>query len=256
MTVRPPYPYRGAKTRLAARIADLLPPHSHYVEACGGSLAVLLAKPRSDMETVNDLDGDLVHFWRVLREHPDELARVCMLTPHARAEYYAAQDGRQADDVERARRTFVRLTQGTTQTMQHAGMWARYVTPSGQPLAAQARRYVERFAAVAARLADVSLDEKPALRMVERYGRSPQVCLYVDPPYPGTAAPYRHDIDHEALLSALTGCRAAVVVSGYPGTVYDDALAGWERHEWPARAGGRSGHSVPRTEVVWVRPPC
>ncbi len=69
----PPMAYFGGKTRLAARIVELLPPHEHYVEPFAGSLAVLLAKPLSRMETVNDLDGDIMTFWRVLRDRPEEL---------------------------------------------------------------------------------------------------------------------------------------------------------------------------------------
>ena len=77
MTLAAPFPYFGGKTSHAARIASLLPDHGHYVEPFAGSLAVLLAKPRSRMETVNDLDGDLMTFWRVLRDQPEELARAC-----------------------------------------------------------------------------------------------------------------------------------------------------------------------------------
>ena len=73
-------------------IVDLLPAHQHYVEPFAGSLAVLLAKPRSKMETVNDLDGDLMTFWRVLRDRPEDLIARCALTPHARAEHQAAYD--------------------------------------------------------------------------------------------------------------------------------------------------------------------
>src|SRR5438874_318085 len=98
--VRPPMPYLGGKMRLAEHLVALFPGHEHYVEPYAGSLSVLLAKAPSAMETVNDLDGDLVTFWRVLREKPTELARVCALTPHARAEHAAAYDLDGADDLE------------------------------------------------------------------------------------------------------------------------------------------------------------
>ena len=81
----PPFAYFGGKTRLAPTIAGLMPEHRHYVEPFAGSLAVLLAKKRSAHETVNDLDGDLVTFWRVLRNRPEDLARACRLTPHMSA---------------------------------------------------------------------------------------------------------------------------------------------------------------------------
>lgn len=82
----PPMAYFGGKQRIAERIVALFPPHRHYVEPYAGSLSVLLAKAPAKLETVNDLDGDLVTFWRMLRDRPDELIRVCALTPHSRAE--------------------------------------------------------------------------------------------------------------------------------------------------------------------------
>src|SRR5436305_8185500 len=112
--MRPPFAYYGGKTTLADAIIDVLPQHEHYVEPFAGSLAVLLAKPRSRMETVNDLDGDIMTFWRVLRDRPEDLARVCSLTPHSRLEHATAQDEDLAgvtDELERARRVWVLLTQ-------------------------------------------------------------------------------------------------------------------------------------------------
>ena len=111
-TLKPPFEYYGGKAHLAPKIAALLPPHDHYVEPFAGSLAVLLAKEPSRAETVNDLDGDLVTFWRVLRDRPEELERVCALTPHSVEEFVAAADRADCDELEAARRVFVVLTQG------------------------------------------------------------------------------------------------------------------------------------------------
>ena len=87
MTLTPPFGYMGSKARIASRVVDLLPPHRGYVEPYAGSLSILLAKRPASLEVANDLDRDLVTFWQVLRERPDELAHVCALTPHARTEY-------------------------------------------------------------------------------------------------------------------------------------------------------------------------
>ena len=84
--MKPPMPYYGGKQRIAERIVAQFPPHRHYVEPYAGGLSVFLAKPRSHIETLNDLDGSLVTFWRVLRDRPDDLMRVALLTPHSRAE--------------------------------------------------------------------------------------------------------------------------------------------------------------------------
>jgi DNA adenine methylase len=106
MSSKPPFAYYGGKTRLAERIVEMLPQHAHYVEPFAGSLSVLLAKPRSDMETVNDLDQDLMTFWRVLRDRPEDLERVMHFTPHSRAEHASAYDLAVEDELERARRVF------------------------------------------------------------------------------------------------------------------------------------------------------
>lgn len=263
--MKPPVCYFGGKTTLAPRIAALLPPHGHYVEPYAGGLSVLLAKRPSAMETVNDLDGAVVTFWRVLRDRPAELARVCALTPHSRAEYDAVVEEMEVpDELETARRVFVRLTQGRTGQLVRTG-WRHYVDPGGSSasMPAYLAGYVARLAPAAERIAGVSLECRPALEVVERYGRSADVLLYVDPPYLGSTRgggnAYRHEMrgesDHRGLAAALTRCAAAVVLSGYASDLYDlDLYAGWHRHAMPAGTG-QGGVWANRTEVLWSNRP-
>lgn len=253
--MRPPMPYSGGKQRVADAIAELLPPHESYVEPFAGALSVLLAKTPSGMETVNDSDGDLVTFWRVLRDQPAELERACALTPHARSEYRASWDRPDdLDDVERARRVWVHLTQSRGSRMTRSG-W-RFVHGGNRlPLAAYLNGYVQRIADVAERLRGVSLECRDALDVIAAYGL-PDACLYVDPPYLnevryGSQYPQEFGrVDqHERLLDALEATPAAVVLSGYAHPLYDERLVGWDRHEFDSR----SMVGTPRTEVVWVR---
>ncbi|HEY0643687.1 MAG TPA: DNA adenine methylase, partial [Nocardioides sp.] len=186
--LRPPIPYYGGKITIGPTIAGLLPAHTHYVEPFCGSLAVLLAKPASAHETVNDLDQDLVNFWRVLREQPDELARICALTPHSRAEWEACADFDGAPtDLERARRVWVRLTQGRSGRLRRMG-WRHYVDPAGCSVGMPGYLdgYVDRMAPAVERLKNVSLECRPALEVIRKYGARPEVLLYVDPPYLGS----------------------------------------------------------------------
>jgi DNA adenine methylase len=260
----PPFPYVGGKTTLGPRIAALLPEHKHYVEPFAGSLAVLLAKAPSLMETVNDLDADLMTFWRVLREQPDELQQACALTPHSRAEYDAARNRPDdLDDLERARRVWTVLAQSRTGTLRTAG-WRHFQATGGSyaGMPGYLRGYVDRMGAAVQRLQRVSLECRPALNVVEDYGRHEEVLLYVDPPYLGTARKwdrlYQLDMpggdDHRALLDALLACSAAVVLSGYASPLYDDALAGWDRVEMAASTG-QGGVYANRTEVLWSNRP-
>jgi len=270
---RPPFQYFGGKTILAPRIVQLLPEHRHYVEPYAGSLAVLLAKPQAPMETVNDIDGDLMLFWRILRERPEELLRACALTPHARVEHRLSYDRPAVlGDLERARRVWVCLTQGRGGTLLSTG-WRHYVKPAGNTgFPAYLEAYVERMGPALDRLHRVSLDCRPALEMVERYGRHRDVLLYLDPPYPGDvrSSPgdprrrtqrYQHEMlgadDHQALLAAVLDCTASVVLSGYASPVYDDALSDWHRVEFRTGTGQSArGEWSQRTEVIWTnRPP-
>lgn len=260
----PPMSYFGGKTLLADRIVAMLPTHQHYVEPFAGSLAVLLAKSPSRMETVNDLDGQLMTFWRVLRERPHELMRVCALTPHSRTEHQHAFD---ADvdalcDVEVARLTWLKITQGRSGTLRKTG-WRHYVDPRGssKSMPGYLDSYVERMAAAVERLHRVSLECRPAIDVIDKYGATPDVCLYVDPPYLGstrTNSGYRTDMrdeaSHATLLDVLLRARASVVLSGYASDLYDTTLKTWSRVAIPTITG-QGGTRQERIEVIWSNRP-
>lgn len=266
----PPFAYFGGKTMLGPAIARLLPPHQHYVEPYAGSLAVLLAKAPAPMETVNDLFGHLMTFWRVLRDRPADLERVCALTPHSRAEHQACYDRDGCDELETARRVWVMLTQSRGGVSVKSG-WRHYVQPAGGTgMPAYLNGYVARIAAAAERLHHASLECRPALEIVNRYGQAPEVLLYVDPPYlastrdatgpRGGSRRYQHEMladgEHRDLLTALLACRASVVLSGYPSALYDALLDGWHRREFAAGTGQSArGEWSARTEVLWSNRP-
>jgi len=85
---------------------SFFPQHKNYIEPCAGAGSVLLQKARSPLETYNDIDGNVVNFFRVLRDRPDDLLRQIRLTPWARAEYESCWDD--CDDaLEQARRFWV-----------------------------------------------------------------------------------------------------------------------------------------------------
>ena len=228
--LKPPFTYFGGKTAIAERIVALLPAHEHYVEPFAGSLAVLLAKPPAKMETVNDLDGALVTFWRVLRDRGGDLERICSLTPHSRAEYEAAYADSD-DELEQARRVWVRIVQGRRGTLSNVG-WRFNVSAAGTSWSTVEYQdsYLRRMAAASARLRRVSLECRPALEVIAAYGRHPDALVYADPPYlaetrgvhgPGYAMENCGEPEHRGLLEALLSCRAAVVLSGYASELYD-----------------------------------
>nr|DAT11676.1 MAG TPA: DNA adenine methylase [Caudoviricetes sp.] len=262
-TLKPPFEYYGGKTHLAPRIASLLPPHDHYVEPFAGSLAVLLAKEPSRAETVNDLDGDLVTFWRVLRNRPEELERVCALTPHSVEEFVAAADRTDCDDLEAARRVFVVLTQGREHSLKprDASGWRRGVKASGRVTMPRALgSQAARISAVAERMAGVSLENDDAINIIRRYGREPSVCIYADPPYlgdtRGSGGGYGIDQKeggfHQAFADACNEAKASVIISGYDSPLYEELFEGWHRIELTTRPTQSLDRKM---EVLWSNQP-
>lgn len=256
--MKSPVPYFGSKQRIAPWIVSLLPAHEHYVEPFAGGLSVLLAKQPAAMETVNDLDGELMTFWRVLRDRPTELLRACMLTPHGRAELAATWDPTE-DDLELARRIWCRLAQGRSGTLRNTG-WRHYIDPagSGTSMPGYLEAYANRLASAAERLHSVSLEALPALEVIARYGARTNVLLYVDPPYLGTTRGWgnnyrcemKSEAEHRELAAALADCKAPVVLSGYDSPLYLELFDGWHRYEQQSMTGNAKADKG-RTEVLW-----
>lgn len=104
--MNPVLKYSGAKWRLAPWIISHMPPHDSYLEPFFGSGAVFFNKPPARIETINDIDGSVIHFFRTCREYLDELAYAVSLTPWAREEFLNCEfldDEDPADDIERAK---------------------------------------------------------------------------------------------------------------------------------------------------------
>lgn len=259
---RPLLRYHGGKWRLAPWIMQHLPPHRVYVEPFGGGASVLLRKPRSYAEVYNDLDGEVVNVFRVVRERGQELAQACELTPFARAEFEQAyEDG--GSDLERARRTLVRSFMGFGSagvTKQVTGFRANtrrsYSTP-----AMNWRDYPEHLRALIDRLRGVVIEQRDAVTVMTAHDGEDTV-HYVDPPYVHdtrhhrTRAPaYRHEMNdeqHRALASTLHGLRGMVVLSGYRCALYDELFADWRRVDVSTHADGAKD----RTESLWLSSRC
>lgn len=262
--LRSPVPFYGSKARIAETIVAMFPPHTHYVEPCAGSLSVLLAKPPARMETINDLDGDLMVFWRVLRDRPADLERVCALTPYSRGEHRAALITDDLDDLERARRIWVRLTQGRSGSLRRTGWRHARTAEDGFRGPARLHTYLDRIAPAAQRLRRVSLECRPAVELLRDYGTGPRAhrtLIYLDPPYLGATRARNYRIEattaaaHTELAEQAHQCSATVIVSGYPCDLYDRQLyPDWYRYELPAYTTQGGGVHT-RTEVLWSNRP-
>ena len=254
--MKPPIQYFGAKTNIADQIVALMPTHRGYIEPYAGSLSVLLAKPESKIEVVNDLDHRLMTFWRVLRERGWELMQLADLTPHSRAELEmaAALDG--DTDLELARQVWVLLTQGRSRTMKRTG-WRFYADPSGTSAGFQTYMdaYRSRLGPTIDRLRSVSLECRDAIEVIRQYGVFEDNLLYVDPPYSHETrrgGRYSHEMSNDAhreMAAELKECKASVMLSGYASSLYGDLFADW----YQVHISARSDNALERdkVEVIW-----
>jgi DNA adenine methylase len=244
-------------------LLPLLPTATHFCEPFGGSAAVLINREPAPVETYNDLDGEVVNFFRVLREQKDALLEAIGLTPFSREEFELAisDPDVSVSDLERARRFFVRARQVRTGLAQTAssGRWAHCLLTSRAGMAGAVSRWlgsVEGLSEIAQRLLRVQIENAPAVEVIQRYD-SADTLFYCDPPYPhesrGDSKAYRYEMSddaHRQLAAALRNVRGKVAVSSYECDLMDELYSDWYCTVAPAKYA----HSIKqlRTEALWT----
>lgn len=254
MIKRPALRYYGGKWKLAPWIISYFPPHRHYVEPCGGAGSVLLQKGRSELETFNDIDNRVVNFFRVLRDHSEELIAKLKLTPWARQEYiesYLPTD----DPIESARRFFVLCWmsvsgQGTGWRRMRDWSTRRRATPTDIIDIDHLYLVAERFKGVQI---ECCLD---ALEIVRGYD-SLETIFYIDPPYLAETRTKKNQYlyewveeQHVEMAERLREIQGYAIISGYDHPLYRDLYGGWAmRMKRTVTSNGTC-----RMECLWLSP--
>jgi DNA adenine methylase len=262
--VRTPLTYYGGKQKLAQQIVALMPRHVAYLEPFAGGAAVFFAKPRAERETLNDIDGQIMGFWRALRDRPEELASAVAATPYGRAEWEASREPAD-DDVEAARRLLVNIDQSFSRSR---SSWSPPSLLKARKGRWQPRTWQDmprRITVAAERLTNVCLECGDALDMIPRWDL-PETVIYIDPPYTGShrlhkskGKGYTHDAGPELwgdLVGVLASIEnAAVILSGYP--CEEAERLGWRTVALDAnrnvqvRSGGKLAKAP---ETLWLSP--
>lgn len=253
----------GGKFNHLNWLLPLLPEATHYCEPFAGSAAVLLNRKPAPVETYNDIDGEVVNFFRVLRDQQEDLIQAIGLTPFSREELRLAveESTEGLSNLERARRFFVRARQvrtGLAQTAS-AGRWAHCKLTSRAGMAGAVSRWlgsVEGLSEIVQRLLRVQIENVPAIEVIQRYD-SEETLFYCDPPYPhdsrGDIHAYRYEMtdkDHEELAEVLTNLKGKVALSGYRCELLDKLYKDWNYIESPSKQCLSVKQS--RTEILWT----
>lgn len=253
--------YYGGKFRIADWIIAQFPPHVCYVEPYAGAASVLLRKPAARHEVINDLNGDIVNFFRVIRDWPEQFFRVISLTPYSRLELQLAWE-RTDDPLESARRLWVRCWQSFGSGVgEHKTGWRfqKGATTNTRADAVKSFYRTKHLWAVASRLKSVQIECDDALKVIERYD-SPNTLFYVDPPYvhstrneDNAAKGYAiemSDADHRGLAATLRSVKGMIVLSGYPSALYDELYSDWRCLQYETT----NVRSAKETECLWLSP--
>lgn len=257
--------YHGGKFRLASWIISHFPEHRCYVEPFGGATSVLLRKKPSEAEVYNDIDGDVVNLFRVLRDPKKSQALIdaCALSPYSRAEFQCAYEPTD-DPIEQARRLIVRATMGFGSAGATKGSTGFRLDTRRNSATAQTiwARQPDNLAAVASRFSGVLVENRDAIQCMRDHD-TPTTLHFVDPPYVQSTrvcvaknSAYRYELtdsQHIELLDVLKDMQGYVVLCGYDNQIYNDQLSSWEKASRTVSACGRAG-SVPRTECLWINP--
>lgn len=253
----------GGKFSHLKWLLPLLPECHHFCEPFAGSAAVLLNRKPSPIETYNDIDGEVVNFFRVLRNQKNRLVKAISLTPFSREEYFIAinSNGERLSELERARRFFVRVRQTRTALAQTAslGRWANCKNTSRAGMSGAVSRWVNSeisLPEISNRLKRVQIENRPAIDVVRLYDDQ-NTLFYCDPPYihssRGDSKAYGFEMtndEHKELAEVLNGCQGRVAISGYKCDEMNELYRDWRRHDSPEK----DCHSIkqPRIESLWT----
>ena len=248
--------YPGAKWRVSDWIISHMPEHKSYLEPFFGSGAVLFRKEPSRIETVNDLDSDVVNLFRCVQEDADRLCRLVSTTPYSRQVYLQAYEDITEDPYRQALNFLIKCWQGHGFRICYKSGWKNDV--AGREYAYAVRYWnqlPEWILEVVCRLKQVQIEQMDAVVLISRFNR-PDVLIYADPPYLLSTRNLKKqyvnemsDADHIRLIQALRAHTGPVMLSGYDSVLYRDMLPDWERHEIETTAE----KGLPRTEVLWIK---
>lgn len=249
--------YVGSKWNLSKWIISQMPEHKVYLEPFFGSGAVLFNKSRTNIETVNDIDGNIVNLFKVIREQPRQLAKAIELTPYSRQEYLQSFEALQGNlsDIERARVFLVRCWMARGGKTSDRTGWRHNVNPSTVNAVPDWLGIPQTILIATERLQGVQIEKQDAVQLIERYNRE-DCLIYADPPYLLGTRTKRHYANemtieqHESLLLALNNHSGFVMLSGYDNDMYNETLKGWTKSKKMVTTDAANK----RQETLWLNP--
>jgi DNA adenine methylase len=259
-----PFGWYGGKFSHLDWLLPLLPKCHHYCEPFAGSASVLINRDPSPVETYNDLDGEVVNFFRVCRDHGEALTKSIALSPFSREEFaIACTLDPNVAPLERARRFYVRARQVRIGLAQNAtlGRWGNCKNTSRAGMSGIISRFlggVEQMPDIAMRLLRVQIENRPAIDVIKLYDDKKSL-FYCDPPYihgtRGDSKAYAFEMtdeQHEELAEALNAVKGKVAVSNYGCELMDKLYPAPKWRKFKTEEKTNHATKGQRVEVLWT----
>jgi len=248
----PILPWIGGKRRLLPQIMELMPPHQCYCEAFIGGGAVFWAKPLSDVEVINDFNGELVNLYRVVQVHPEELVRQFKYALSSRQvfEWEKAKRPETLTDIQRAAR-FLYLQREAFGGRVAGQSWG---TATTSPPRLNLMRIEEDLSQAHLRLSGVYIEQGTWADVAKRYDR-PHTLHYWDPPYwqtEGYGVEFGWE-QYEQMAAFAAGCQGMVILSINDHPDIRQVFAGMNLQEVAITytVGGGSNAAPARELILW-----
>lgn len=247
--------YPGSKWNMADLIIENMPAHKAYLEPFCGSCAVFMSKPKSVLETINDLDGRLVNLFKVMRDQPEKLQYLILHTLYSREEYQKSVNI-SPDPIEDARRMTVRLWFGIGGKTRSVPGFRKNISWNGPYNTYEWNDMYSRIGQAASRLKEAQIENMDAVELIRQHNDKDKL-IYCDPPYVKSSLVsehYKYDFtidNHKVLIEAIKNHKGKVMVSGYESTLYNRELADWPQIRKETKVGITSLKKSNRTEVIW-----
>jgi len=253
--------YFGGKARMLDWIIPLFPQHKHYVEPFCGGASVFLNKKPSKIETISDIDGRLINFFKVLREKPEELVNLLSLTTYSRNEFQEALE-RSKDPVEDARRYFIRSQQsfgGQSASSRRINSWRINMSETRRGMSMDVSKWLSKIDGLmecVCRLKMAQIENRPWDYIIPKLDL-PDTFFFCDPPYlHGTRTgdnDYEHEMtedDHKKLADTLNNISSKAMICGYDSPQYNEWFKGWRKRTKKSMQSNLGNRPV--KEIVWL----
>jgi len=231
--MKTPISYYGGKQTMLKYLLELIPVHTIYCEPFFGGGALFFAKPKSEVEIINDSNGEVINFFRVVKKKFTELQKEIKATLHSRELYKEAmvvyEHPEMFTDVKRAWAFWTLTNQGFASMI---GSWGFGKSNSKEKAVSNERE--DFTVAYANRLKMAQIESNDALKVIAR-ADSKDTFFYVDPPYIGSDMGHYEgytEADYEKLLEALSKVKGKFLLSSYPSAILSRSI---KKHKWKVK---------------------